>query len=149
MITGKHLSRRTLLRGPGVVASRCRCSIPCCRHSRRRRKAPLRMMFTYVPNGIIMKDWTPTTDGSRRSTFPRILQPMAPYRDKMMVVTGLMQNNGYAHGDGPAIMRARRHLSDRRPSPRRRRARIFTWAFRWISGGAEGRRRDALSLRWS
>ena len=34
-------------------------------------KAPLRMMFNYVPNGLIMKDWTPTAQGSAFE-LPRI-----------------------------------------------------------------------------
>jgi len=99
MITGKHISRRTLLRAVGVSIAlpMLDSMLPAFAPAR---KAPLRMLFSYVPNGIIMKDWTPIDHGS---TFdlPRILEPMAAYRDKMLVVTGLMQKNGYANGDGP------------------------------------------------
>jgi hypothetical protein len=63
-------------------------------------KAPMRMMFNYVPNGLIMKDWTPAAGGSPFD-LPRILQPMAAYRERMLLVTGLMQKNGNANGDGP------------------------------------------------
>ena len=58
------------------------------------------MMFSYVPNGIIMKDWTPVGDGAAYD-LPRLLQPMAAHRDQMLMITGLMQKNGYANGDGP------------------------------------------------
>lgn len=99
MITKKHVSRRTLLRGLGVSIALPMLDSMLPAFSTPK-KSPLRMLFSYVPNGIIMKDWTPIDHGS---TFelPRILQPMTPYRDKTLVVTGLMQNNGYANGDGP------------------------------------------------
>jgi len=99
MITGKHLSRRTLLRGIGVSIALpvLDSMLPAFSPAK---KAPLRMLFSYVPNGIIMKDWTPIDNGSSFD-LPRILQPMTPYRDKMLLVTGLMQKNGYANGDGP------------------------------------------------
>src|ERR1700678_2220482 len=99
MITGKHLSRRTLLRGLGVAVALpvLDAMLPAFSTAK---KAPLRMMFSYVPNGIIMKDWTPI-DNEGSFDLPRILQPMAAYKDKMLLVTGLMQKNGYANGDGP------------------------------------------------
>jgi hypothetical protein len=99
MITGKHLSRRTLLRGMGVTIAlpMLDSMLPAFAPTT---KAPLRMLFNYVPNGIVMKDWTPAAGGSAFD-MPRILQPMAAYRDKMMVVTGLMQKSGNANGDGP------------------------------------------------
>ena len=88
MITGKHLSRRTLLRGIGVSIALpvLDSMMPAFSTAK---KAPLRMLFSYVPNGIIMKDWTPIDNGSSFD-LPRILQPMTPYRDKMLLVTGLM-----------------------------------------------------------
>jgi Protein of unknown function (DUF1552) len=99
MITGKHLSRRTLLRGLGVsialpmLDSMLPAFAPVT-------KAPLRMMFNYVPNGIVMKDWTPAARGAAFD-LPRLLEPMAAYRDQMLLITGLMQKNGNANGDGP------------------------------------------------
>jgi len=47
-----------------------------------------------------MKDWTPAAGGSAFG-LPRILQPMAAYRERMLLVTGLMQKSGNANGDGP------------------------------------------------
>jgi hypothetical protein len=60
----------------------------------------MRMAFVYVPNGIIMKDWTPATAGASYELTP-VLKPFAPYRDKMLVLTGLAHKNGRALGDGP------------------------------------------------
>jgi hypothetical protein len=62
--------------------------------------APLRMAFTYVPNGIIMENWTPAADGAAFE-LPRILQPFAPVREKTMLLSGLAHVNGRALGDGP------------------------------------------------
>jgi hypothetical protein len=99
MMTGKHLSRRTLLRGIGVsmalplLDSMLPAFAPVT-------KAPLRMLFNYVPNGIIMKDWTPQGRGAAYD-LPRILEPMAAYRDKMLVINGLMQKAGNPGEDGP------------------------------------------------
>ena len=98
-MTGKHMSRRTLLRGFGVTMALPLLDSMLPAFSTPK-KPPLRMMFSYVPNGIIMKDWTPIDHGASFD-LPRILQPMTPYRDKMMIITGLMQKNGYANGDGP------------------------------------------------
>jgi hypothetical protein len=99
MITGKHLSRRTLLKGIGVSIAlpMLDSMLPAFAPQT---KAPLRMLFNYVPNGIIMNDWTPTSSGASYD-LPRVLEPMAEYRDKMMVITGLMQKSGNANGDGP------------------------------------------------
>jgi hypothetical protein len=62
--------------------------------------APRRLAFVYVPNGIIMKDWTPAAEGSAFE-FTRILKPLEPYRKDLLVLSGLTQNNGRALGDGP------------------------------------------------
>jgi uncharacterized protein DUF1552 len=109
MITGKYISRRTLLHGLGVSIAlpMLDAMVPAFAMPR---KAPLRMMFNYVPNGVVMKDWTPSgswLDFSRvlhrtaANPLPRILQPISAYRDKMLLVTGLMQKSGYGNpGDG-------------------------------------------------
>ncbi len=98
MITRKYLSRRTLLRGIGVSLALpvLDSMVPAFATP----KPALRMMFNYVPNGIMMKDWTPETAGSAFE-LPRILAPMAAHRDRMLIVTGLMQKAGNANGDGP------------------------------------------------
>ena len=62
--------------------------------------APRRVAFVYVPNGIIMKDWTPAAEGSSYE-FTRILKPLEPHRQNLMVLSGLTHNTGRALGDGP------------------------------------------------
>jgi hypothetical protein len=61
---------------------------------------PLRMAFFYVPNGAHMPDWTPEGEGCL-CELPPILKPLEPFRDDLLVLTGLAQDNAHAKGDGP------------------------------------------------
>src|SRR5947209_116478 len=61
--------------------------------------APRRMAFLYVPNGAHMADWTPKNEGGAFE-LPPILEPLAPFRDDLLVLTGLAQDNAHAKGDG-------------------------------------------------
>lgn len=62
-------------------------------------KAPTRLAFAYVPNGIIMKDWTPSAAGSAFE-LTNTLKPLEPLREKFMVLSGLSHHNAEALGDG-------------------------------------------------
>ncbi len=102
-VKGMHLHRRTFLRGLGTAialplldAMTPAFAAPSVANA----KAPCRMAFTYVPNGIIMKDWTPAAEGANFE-FLRTLEPMKAFRDDMILMSGLMQNGGRALGDGP------------------------------------------------
>jgi hypothetical protein len=64
------------------------------------RKAPLRLSFVYVPNGIIMEDWTPRGEG-KEYEITRILKPLEPFKNDLFVLTNLTDHNGNALGDGP------------------------------------------------
>ena len=72
MITGKHLARRTFLRGmsTAIALPLLDAMTPAfAAATRLTTNAPRRMAFVYVPNGIIMKDWTPAGDGQRSLNF--------------------------------------------------------------------------------
>jgi hypothetical protein len=62
-----------------------------------------RMAFVYVPNGIVMEEWTPA--GAAGSTplgeLRRITSALAPFRDDILILSGLTSDGGRAHGDGP------------------------------------------------
>src|SRR6266446_3907425 len=51
---------------------------------------PIRLSFIEVPNGIMMDKWTPATEGAGFALTP-ILEPLAPFRDRMLVLSGLDQ----------------------------------------------------------
>src|ERR1700677_1152206 len=61
---------------------------------------PRRMAFFYVPNGVHLPDWIPKETGSNFA-LPATLQPLAPFKDDLLVLTGLAQHNAEALGDGP------------------------------------------------
>src|SRR5205823_9709355 len=63
-------------------------------------RQPLRLAFTYVPNGVTMADWTPQAEGAGFE-FSRILKPLEPFREETLVLSGLAHKNGAALGDGP------------------------------------------------
>ena len=62
--------------------------------------APVRLAFLYVPNGVHMPHWTPSYEGAL-TELPPILQPLAPFKRDMLVLTGLTHDKGRANGDGP------------------------------------------------
>jgi hypothetical protein len=55
-----------------------------------------RFLAFYVPNGMAMEYWTPKREGSSFE-LSRILEPMAPYRDQMLVLSGLRSSWNYIH----------------------------------------------------
>lgn len=107
MISSRHLPRRAVLKGLGATLALpfLDAMVPAfARASQVHAASPTRMAFVYVPNGIIMDEWTVAgLDGAfpLPTEFPRILQPVAAYRDQFSILSGLMQDGGRAHGDGP------------------------------------------------
>lgn len=102
VIEKKALSRRTFLRGAGAAMTLplLDAMTPALAATTAGKSiSPTRMAFVYVPNGVIMEDWTPKTEG-RDFEFSSILKPLAPHRDDVLVMSGLTQNNGRALGDG-------------------------------------------------
>jgi hypothetical protein len=99
ILTNRPLSRRTLLRGLGAAMSLplLDAMVPAFA-SPSRSAAPLRLAFIYVPNGVLMNQWTPSAVG-RDFDLPRILAPLAPHREKVLVLSGLTQNTGRPLGD--------------------------------------------------
>ncbi len=104
----KPLSRRALLRGLGAAISLplldamvpAFASTPA---SPTTAAGSLRLAFIYVPNGILMHQWTPTADGldfELPGELPPILAPLAPHRENLLVLSGLSQNTGFPLGDG-------------------------------------------------
>ncbi|MFN3652370.1 MAG: DUF1552 domain-containing protein [Armatimonadota bacterium] len=100
-VTRKRLSRRTVLRGMGAaVALPMLDAMAPALAAAPARQAPVRLAFVYVPNGIIMEDWTPEKVG-KGYDLPRILKPLAGLQSELSVLSGLNDHNGNALGDGP------------------------------------------------
>ena len=98
-VTRKQLSRRTVLRGlgAGIALPWLDAMRPAFAASA---EAPLRLAFSYVPNGIIPDAWAPKGEG-RDFELSRVLKPLEPWRDELLVLSGLALKNGNALGDGP------------------------------------------------
>ncbi len=103
-MTNKSLRRRTFLRGLGTAVALPFLDAMTPAFARPNRLSdggpPRRLAFAYVPNGVIMENWTPAADGSRFE-LPAILAPLDPFREDLLVLSGLAHNNGRALGDGP------------------------------------------------
>lgn len=99
---GKHLPRRTFVKGMGVAIGLpiLDAMTPAFARASRGASAPVRLAFVYVPNGIVMKDWRPKVVG-KGFEFTRILKPLESLRDELFVLSGLDEQNGNALGDGP------------------------------------------------
>lgn len=98
-VTRKQLSRRTVLRGigAGVALPWLDAMRPAFAATT---EAPLRLAFAYVPNGIVPDAWAPKGEG-RGFELSRVLKPLEPWREQLLVVSGLAHKNGNALGDGP------------------------------------------------
>src|ERR1700760_160025 len=100
MITRKAIPRRSFLRGVGAtVALPFLDSMVPAMATAEAAKAPVRMAFVYVPNGIDMRNWTPQEEGALVD-LPRILKPMTPFKDDVTVLSNLTHNAGRALLDG-------------------------------------------------
>ncbi len=103
IITRKYLPRRTFLKGMGtaIALPMLEAMAPALASiSPATKKSPVRLAFVYVPNGIVMKDWTPKEIG-QAFECTRILKPLAAFREDLFVLSGLEDRNGNALGDGP------------------------------------------------
>lgn len=99
----RPLSRRTVLKGlgtaialpwmesmlPAIVSAATPAVV-----------SPKRLGFVYVPNGIVMQNWTPSAVGADYQ-LSRTLQPLQPFKEKLTVLTGLTCDKARPNGDGP------------------------------------------------
>ncbi len=63
-------------------------------------KTPLRVLFIMVPNGVHVPSWKCQGEGSDFE-LSKTLQPLAPYRRDLMVLSGLAIDGARPHQDGP------------------------------------------------
>ncbi len=100
----KHLriSRRTVLHGLGAAVALpwLEAMAPASPFGVPAARPPVRMAFLYVPNGVVVPQWTPAQEGAAFELSP-ILQPLTPVKDKLLVLTHLAHRKAFANGDGP------------------------------------------------
>src|SRR5579871_3843545 len=89
ILTNKSLPRRAFLRGLGaVVGLPLLDSMLPPMHATTRLKSARRLGIVYVPNGVIMEQWTPKTEGAAFDWSPT-LQPLDPFRSQVTIISGL------------------------------------------------------------
>ncbi len=98
-LTTKPLPRRTVLRGLGATIAlpflEAMLPVSALRAGAATKPAH-RFQTFYVPNGMAMEYWTPKGEGRAFDLSP-IMEPLAPFRDQMLVLSGLKANWNYIH----------------------------------------------------
>ncbi len=106
-VTKTALPRRTFLRGLGVTLALplLDAMVPAMSAMSRTAANPVRRLgFIYMPNGVAMNFtginyWTPAGEGKHFELSP-ILSPLSPFRDRLLVISGLAQQQADAFDDG-------------------------------------------------
>src|SRR5262245_50564693 len=97
-ITKKALSRRTFLRGAGATIALpfLDAMIPALSAAP---KAPPRLGFIYIANGVIQNQWKPFAVGFGFE-LSTTLKPLDPVKDQLNVISGLAHLQADTFGDG-------------------------------------------------
>ena len=102
IVLRKPLARRTMLRGMGTMMA-----LPFLEAMMPAAKAadiaarPKRLQIFYTPNGMMMETFRPTSQGPGL-VLPPTLEPLAPHRHYVSVISGLGHPSAAAMGDRPA-----------------------------------------------
>jgi hypothetical protein len=94
MVFKRSIPRRTFLRGAGTALALplLDAMFPAfASAAQTRARTATRLSFFTVPNGIIMDKWTPASVGRGFEITP-VLEPLAAFKDRMVVLSGLANN---------------------------------------------------------
>ena len=118
IITNKVLPRRSFLRGIGAtLALPMLDSMVPARLFAARPAVALRLGVVYFPNGLVMNQWTPTKVGPDYESTP-VLAPLAPFRDRITVISGLTHRPAVSlpgEGSGDHVRASATFLTGVRP----------------------------------
>jgi len=89
-LTKRHIPRRTFLKGAGLTLALplLDAMVPAFAVRARAVQPVQRLGFVYVPHGVILNQWTPSSAASGFE-LPTILQPLESYRDTLTIVSNL------------------------------------------------------------
>ena len=99
ILTGRAMSRRTVLRGIGTTLALpfLDAMVPASSLGAQTLADSIhRFQTVYVPNGMAMPYWSPEGEGKTFELSP-ILDPLAPFREQMLVFSGIRANWVTAH----------------------------------------------------
>src|ERR1700684_3995361 len=114
IITKRHISRRTVLRGLGTAMSLplLDSMVPAQTPLAKTAANPeIKLGLCFIPHGAVMANWTPEGEGADFK-LSRTLAPVEPFQDQLVVVTNLAHkmaapggpgDNGGDHTRSPAV----------------------------------------------
>ena len=117
IVVRKAIPRRTMLRGLGATLALPLLDgmIPALTARQRSAAAPVhRFGVVYVPNGMVMENYTPATTGASFELTPT-LQALAPYRSQTLVLSGLDCVPSPGRPGGAHAKASTRYLTDISP----------------------------------
>src|SRR6201993_1046388 len=99
-VTKRSISRRTILRGVGTAGALPLPAAVFPAFAPAASTKPVRRFgVVYHPNGVIYDQWLPKGAGSEFELSPT-LKGLEPFKDKVIVVTGLFSDQAEPIGDG-------------------------------------------------
>jgi len=106
IVTKKALPRRTVLRGIGATIALpfLDAMAPALTATVRTAANPIpRLGFVYAPNGMFLPNFHPAGGGGRGFEMSPILKPLEPYRDQLVVVSGLSNRGLVSTNEGGGV----------------------------------------------
>ena len=106
IVTKKALSRRTVLRGLGVTVALpfLDAMTPALTAAVNTAANPVpRLGFFYAPNGMFLPNFHPKGMGGASFALTPILEPLAPFRDQLVVVSGLSNSGVVSPNEGGGV----------------------------------------------
>jgi len=106
IVTKKVLPRRTVLRGIGATVALpfLDAMAPALTATARTAANPLpRLGFVYAPNGMFLPNFHPVGGGGRGFEMSPTLKPLEPYREQMVVVSGLSNRGLVSTNEGGGV----------------------------------------------
>jgi hypothetical protein len=116
IITKKHLSRRTFLRGTGVAMALpfLGAMVPALKGQSLSTAPPSRFGVAYMPMGVYPDAWHPDEAGSDFA-FKQVMLPLEPFRNQLVTVSGMQApwgesvhvgaSSAFLNGVGPVVDR--------------------------------------------
>ena len=105
IVTRKSIGRRTILRGMGaaVALPLLDSMVPALTAFQKTAAKPVnRFGAVYVPNGIMMAQWTPSAEGATFEFTPT-LKPLEPFRERLLVLSGLNSTPPVKQAGAPGV----------------------------------------------
>ena len=102
IVTKKALSRRTVLRGLGVTVALPFLDAMTPALTAAANPVP-RVGFFYAPNGMFLPNFHPEGMGGANFALTPILEPLAPFKDQLVVVSGLSNSGVVSPNEGGGV----------------------------------------------